>query len=117
MNRPSRDQQQPGEEENGVGARRRSRQEELGRAFDPARLAELGRHLGAQISEQARRRPYAILSAAAGIGFVAGSLLGSKLGQIALAVGVGYVAKNVVEGELGLELVRHALEKLAPEES
>jgi hypothetical protein len=105
------------EDGNGLGARERPRGPELGRALDPARLAELGRHIGAQIGEQARLRPYAVLSAAAGIGFVAGSLLGSRLGQIAMAAGVGYMAKNFIEGELGLELFQRALEKLAPEES
>ena len=117
MSRTSTEEQPLRDDANGLGARERPRGPDLGRALDPARLAELGRRLGAQIGEQARLRPYAVLSAAAGIGFVAGSLLGSRLGQIALAAGVGYVAKNLIEGELGLELFHQALEKLTPEES
>ena len=60
-----------------------------------ARLREVGRNLGGQIDEQVRKRPYVGLGAAAGVGFVAGSLLGSRLGQVLLAAGIGYAAKRV----------------------
>jgi hypothetical protein len=117
MNRTSMDdpQQQQQDEGNGVGPHERMRHQERGRTFDPARLRELGGRLGAQLEAQARKHPYATISAAAGLGFVAGSLFGSKLGQVALAAGVGYVAKNVLEGDLAVELLRQAIEKLAPE--
>jgi hypothetical protein len=99
---------------NGVGLHERMGRDPGG-AFDVARLRELGRNLGGQFEEQARKRPYAMLSAAAGVGFVAGSLLGSRLGQIVLAAGVGSVARNVLGGELGQELLRQAIDKIAPE--
>ena len=117
MNRTSMDdpQQQQQDEGNGVGHHERMRHRERVRTFDPARLRELGGRLGAQLEAHARKHPYATISAAAGLGFVAGSLFGSKLGQVALAAGAGYVAKNVLEGDLAVELLRQAIEKLAPE--
>ena len=82
-----------------------------------ARLREAGRNLGEQIDEQVRKRPYVALGAAAGVGFVAGSLFGSRLGQVLLAAGIGYAAKHALGGDLGLGLdrIHSALEKLTRE--
>jgi hypothetical protein len=93
----------------------RHERHEGGHAVDHARNREVGRNLGAQLGAQARKRPYVMLGAAAGIGFVAGSLFGSRLGQIAIAAGIGYVAKNMLEGEMDLESLRQNIERLAQE--
>ncbi len=79
------------------------------------RLREVGRNLGGQLDDQVRKRPYAVLGAVAGVGFVAGSVLGSRLGQMLLAAGVGYLAKRVLGGELGLERLQAGLERLTGE--
>ncbi|MDP9150344.1 MAG: hypothetical protein M3O36_10440 [Myxococcota bacterium] len=65
-----------------------------------AKLKEVGRNLGSQLEEQTRKRPYVVVGAAAGLGFVAGSIFGSRLGQLILAAGLGYAAKNVFGGDL-----------------
>ncbi len=80
-----------------------------------ARWREVGRNLGSQIEEQARKRPYVVIGAAAGAGFVLGSLFGSRLGQVLLAAGIGYVVKNVVDGEIAVERLQESLEKLSGE--
>ena len=79
------------------------------------RLREVGRNLGGQFDDQVRKRPYVVLGAVAGVGFVAGSVLGSRLGQMLLAAGVGYVAKRVLGGEFGLERLQAGLERLTGE--
>ena len=85
------------------------------RRIEMARLREVGRNLGAQVDEQVHKRPYVVLGAAAGIGFVAGSLLGSRLGQVLLAAGLGYAAKQFAGGDLGLERIQAGLERLTGE--
>jgi ElaB/YqjD/DUF883 family membrane-anchored ribosome-binding protein len=79
------------------------------------RLREAGRNLGSQIDEQVRKRPYVVLGAAAGVGFVAGSLLGSRLGQVLLAAGLGYAAKRVLGDDFGIERIQTEIEKLTGE--
>jgi ElaB/YqjD/DUF883 family membrane-anchored ribosome-binding protein len=83
--------------------------------LDVDRLREVGQNLSAQLEEQVHKRPYVVVGAAAGVGFVLGSLLGSRLGQVLLAAGVGYVLKNVVGGDLGVESIEQNLEKLTGE--
>jgi|HubBroStandDraft_6_1064221.scaffolds.fasta_scaffold331761_2 hypothetical protein len=82
------------------------------RPIEMDRLREVGRNLSGQFDEQVRKRPYAVVGAAAGIGFVAGSILGSRLGQMLLAVGIGYAAKRVLGGEFGIDRLQAGLEKL-----
>jgi hypothetical protein len=100
---------------------RRARGERTGahgehlRALEMERLRAVGRNLGAQLGEQVQKRPYVVIGAAAGLGFVAGSLLGSRLGQMLLAAGIGYVVKNLAEGELGVERIQERLEQLTGE--
>jgi hypothetical protein len=101
-NEESRTQQQQGREEQGL---------------DVARLREVGKNLGAQIEEQVQKRPYVVIGAAAGIGFVAGSLFGSRLGQMLLAAGLGYIAKNLVEGGIDVERLQEKLEEISGERS
>ncbi|HEX8793430.1 MAG TPA: DUF883 C-terminal domain-containing protein [Polyangiaceae bacterium] len=85
--------------------------------IDVARLREVGKNLGAQIEEQVQKRPYVVIGAAAGIGFVAGSLFGSRLGQMLLAAGLGYVAKNLVGGDIDVERLQEKLEEISGERS
>jgi ElaB/YqjD/DUF883 family membrane-anchored ribosome-binding protein len=84
---------------------------------DMVRLREAGKNLGVQLEEQARKRPYVVIGAAAGLGFVAGSLLGSRLGQLLLAAGIGYLAKDVFDGEMGIDRIQEGIERLAHEGS
>jgi len=95
----------------------RTGEERVGGGLDTERLRAVGRNLGAQLEEQARKRPYVVIGAAAGVGFVLGSLFGSRLGQMLLAVGVGYVAKNVLEGDIGFERIQEGIEKMSGERS
>ncbi len=53
-----------------------------------------------------------VIGAAAGVGFAAGSVLGSRLGQVLLAAGMGYVAKHVLAGDLGIDRIQAGLERL-----
>jgi ElaB/YqjD/DUF883 family membrane-anchored ribosome-binding protein len=119
MNRTSIDEQQRGQKEESKASRRAERmrhdQQEEGKTMDLSRLRELTRNLGGQLEEQARKRPYVALGAAVGVGFVAGSLLGSRLGQALLAAGIGYVAKNLIDGDIGVERLQENIEKLAHE--
>jgi len=126
MNRPNADdpQQQPprGQERaQEPGSRRSEPGYRAGASAAPwhpiemDRLREVGRNLGGQIDEQVRKRPYAVLGAAAGFGFVAGSILGSRLGQVLLAAGIGYAAKRVLGGDFSIERVQAELEKLTAE--
>lgn len=79
------------------------------------RLREVGRNLAGQLDEQVRKRPYVVLGAAAGFGFMAGSLLGSRLGQVMLAAGLGYAAKRVLGDDFGIERIQAEIEKLTGE--
>jgi len=123
MNRTTVDGDQPGaaQAEQRVGAQRTERNgqeaEANVRRREVERLREIGRNLGGQIEEQVRKRPLVVAGAAAGIGFVAGSLFGSRLGQVLLAVGIGYMAKNLASGELGVDRIQARIEKLANEAS
>lgn len=82
------------------------------------RLRAAGKNLGTQLEEQVRKRPYVVLGAAAGVGFVAGSLLGSRLGQLLIAVGIGYAAREALEegaAGAGIDRIREGIEQLTGE--
>src|SRR5689334_22383732 len=49
---------------------------------------------------QTKKRPYAVLGVAAGIGFVLGGGLGSRLGGILLSIGTRLMATQVLETSL-----------------
>ncbi|MDP9033925.1 MAG: hypothetical protein M3O50_03900 [Myxococcota bacterium] len=85
---------------------------EQGSTIEIAKLRDVGRNLGSQLEEQTRKRPYVVVGAAAGVGFVAGSILGSRLGQLILAAGLGYALKNVFRGDL----LEEGMGKLAQEQ-
>jgi hypothetical protein len=93
-------------------ARRAARDEAQRKPLEMARLREVGRNLSGQLDDQVRKRPYAVVGAAAGIGFVAGSILGSRLGQVLLAAGMGYMAKHVLAGDFGIDRIQAGLERL-----
>jgi ElaB/YqjD/DUF883 family membrane-anchored ribosome-binding protein len=93
-------------------ARRAARDEAQRKPLEMARLREVGRNLSGQLDDQVRKRPYAVVGAAAGVGFVAGSILGSRLGQVLLAAGLGYLAKHVVAGDFGIDRIQAGLERL-----
>jgi len=95
----------------------RTHQQRREHGLDVSRLREVGKNLGEQIEEQVQKRPYVVIGAAAGIGFVAGSLFGSRLGQMLLAAGLGYVAKNLLAGDIDVERLQEKLEELSGERS
>jgi ElaB/YqjD/DUF883 family membrane-anchored ribosome-binding protein len=115
MNRTNIDEQGQRAQQEVRGTRISERVRREGEGVDMSRLREVGRNLGAQIEEQVDKRPYVVIGAAAGIGFVAGSLFGSRLGQVLLAAGLGYLAKNVLNGDIDVERIQEGLEKLAHE--
>ncbi len=114
MNRTNIDENVMAQGENAAGRSERTRRDDARerRRAEMARLREVGRNLGAQIEEQVHKRPFVILGAAVGAGFIAGSLFGSRLGQIMLAAGIGYAAKNVIGGDLDVEGLEAGLERL-----
>jgi hypothetical protein len=125
MNRPNADDSQPQAPREERAQAHSGRHPEPGsrsdsnaaarRPIELERLREVGRNLGSQIDEQVRKRPYTALGAAAGFGFVAGSILGSRLGQVLLAAGIGYAAKRVLGGDFGLDRIQAEIEKLTGE--
>jgi len=119
MNNTGIDEQQGHlEQESRAAKRARARREggSEGRGIDLKRLQEVGGNLASQVTEQARKRPTVALGAAAGLGFVAGSLFGSRLGQMCLAAAIGYVARNAFEnGDLGVQRLQENLEKISRE--
>jgi len=100
-----------------TSAESRTQHERREHGIDVSRLREVGKNLGEQIEEQAHKRPYVVIGAAAGIGFVAGSLFGSRLGQMLLAAGLGYLAKHLVAGDIDVERLREKLEEISGERS
>jgi len=78
-------------------------------------LAEVARNLGSQLDEQVHKRPYVLVGSAAVLGFVAGSLLGSRFGQLVLAVSLGYVARNVLGGEIDASSIQANVGKFTGE--
>jgi DUF883 C-terminal glycine zipper region len=98
---------------------RTQQQQQQGRehGLDVSRLREVGKNLGEQIEEQVQKRPYVVIGAAAGVGFVAGSLFGSRLGQMLLAAGLGYLAKHLVAGDIDVGRLQEKLEEISGERS
>lgn len=111
--RPTAEHERP--EERGGTRRKRSAEDGERRKLEIAKLREVTRNLGAQLEEQVGKRPYVVIGAAAGLGFMAGSLFGSRLGQVLLAAALGYAMKNAMGDELGVERIRAGLEKLTGE--
>jgi ElaB/YqjD/DUF883 family membrane-anchored ribosome-binding protein len=97
--------------------RRRARQEGIGerRRLELGKWREVGRNLTAQIDEQVHKRPYVAIGAATGLGFVAGSLFGSRFGQVLMAVGLGYIAKGVLGDAASLDTLQAGIERMTGE--
>jgi hypothetical protein len=116
MDRTNFDEQPPHaqQERRGQGHAPERPQEEQHK-IDMARLRDVGRNLATQLEQQAVKRPFVVIGAAAGVGFLAGSLFGSRLGQALLAAAAGYFAKNVLESDIGLKRLEDNLERLAHE--
>jgi ElaB/YqjD/DUF883 family membrane-anchored ribosome-binding protein len=97
--------------------RRRSKRGEAAESQGPelGRWREVGVNLGSQVDEQVHKRPYIAVAVAVGLGFIAGSLLGNRLGQIVLAFGIGYAAKSMLGDRAGLETLHTGLERLTGE--
>jgi hypothetical protein len=83
------------------------------------KIRAAGRNIGEQLQQQLEERPYVVLGAVAGAGFVAGALVGSRLGQIAVAIGGGYLVRNLLRGQGGdvQKLVKQGIDKLTSERS
>jgi ElaB/YqjD/DUF883 family membrane-anchored ribosome-binding protein len=84
------------------------------------KIRDVGKNLGDQLETQMKDRPYVVLGAVAGVGFVAGSLLGSRLGQVAIALAGGYLVRNMIKGGGSGEvqrIVKEGLDKLTQERS
>jgi ElaB/YqjD/DUF883 family membrane-anchored ribosome-binding protein len=114
MNRTSSDEQsQHAREREARAARRGAGSDEPGDEI--ARLRAVGRNLATQLAEQVEKRPYVAIGAAAGVGFVIGSIFGSRMGQMLLAAGIGYALKNVIEGDIGVEQIEERIETLTGE--
>jgi ElaB/YqjD/DUF883 family membrane-anchored ribosome-binding protein len=100
--------------------RRRLRQEGHEAGMDRGRMElhrwlEAGRNLSTQVDEQVQKRPYVAIGAAAGIGFVAGSLFGTRLGQLVMALGLGYLTKSMLGDRASFESLQAGLEKMTGE--
>jgi ElaB/YqjD/DUF883 family membrane-anchored ribosome-binding protein len=65
---------------------------------DLRKYLDEAKSLGEQLETQMSSRPYVALGAVAGISFLAGSLLGSRIGQLAVAIGIGYAATHFLQG-------------------
>jgi hypothetical protein len=80
------------------------------------RVREITRNLGEQLETQIHERPFVVLGAVAGASFVAGSLLGSRLGQIAVAIAGGYLVRNALNQAAGpggvQRVVKESIEKI-----
>jgi hypothetical protein len=61
------------------------------------------------------KRPYVFVGGAAALGFFAGSLLGSRFGQLVLAVGLGYIARNVLGGDIDAASIEAGMGKITGE--
>jgi hypothetical protein len=80
------------------------------------RVKRATKNLARQIEEQIEQQPMVALGAVAGLGFIAGSLLGSRLGQLALAVAGGYALHDMLQKEGGVEkLMKEGIDKLTGE--
>jgi ElaB/YqjD/DUF883 family membrane-anchored ribosome-binding protein len=104
------------------GSRRSSQQgsQPHGDGMSMDKIRDVGKNLGEQLETQMKDRPYVVLGAVAGVGFVAGSLLGSRLGQVAIALAGGYLVRNMIKGGGGGEvqrIVKEGIDKLTQERS
>jgi hypothetical protein len=74
-----------------------------------ARIKRVGSKAGGEISSYVRKQPLAALGIALGTGFVLGSVVGSRLGRMALVAVAGYAAQELIEGALGKGALRRVV--------
>ena len=116
MNRPSVGEQEGRfYERKGVSGREpQAGPDEEHSGIDVARLREAGLRARRRLEDEMRKRPYAVLGASAGVGFVLGSVLGSRFGQMIVAAGIGYFGKSLLERDV-VERLRLQIERLVRE--
>jgi hypothetical protein len=81
-------------------------------AADMKRVLEAGRRIGNDAVGYTRRRPQLAIGVALGAGFVAGSIFGSRLGQVMMAGAAGYLIKHALLGDPALDQMRRTLERM-----
>jgi hypothetical protein len=64
-------------------------------------LARAARNVGEDVANYVRRRPVAAIGIAAGAAFVAGTVLGSRVGRFALIMAAGSLAQDILDESLG----------------
>ena len=65
---------------------------------DVKKVLSEAKSLGRRLETQMAARPLTVLAAASGASFVAGAILGRRVGQLAVAIGLGFVASRLFEG-------------------
>ena len=81
-------------------------------SFDMDKVRETMRKLGTDAIEQTKAHPQIAVGVGVGIGFIAGSIFGTRLGQLACALGAGYVLKHALANGASLDSIQRSIEKL-----
>jgi hypothetical protein len=76
--------------------------------IDIRKYADEAKTLGKRFDAQITSHPYAVIGSVAGVAFIAGSVLGNRLGQLAVAIGLGYAATRLAQEPEVREIVRKA---------
>ena len=71
---------------------------EEGHRLDMKKVLSEAKSLGQRLESQMSARPFVVLGAASGVSFVAGAILGRRVGQLAIAIGLGFAASRLLEG-------------------
>jgi len=71
-------------------------------------LVRVTKELARRAQEGMRERPQTTLAAVAGVSFVLGTLLGTRLIRAALYAAAPYVAVQIMKGELGEKVLSYA---------
>ncbi len=74
-----------------------------------AKIKRAGMSISDEVGTFVKEKPLAAVGIALGTGFVLGSVLGTRLGRIALVAAGGYAAQEILEGVLGKGGVRKLL--------
>ena len=74
-----------------------------------ARVRTVAQNLNRQIDHQMKERPWAMMAGAATTGFLAGSILGSRIAQLAVAAAAGYLGRDLIERSGVADDLRRAL--------
>ena len=71
--------------------------EDVQHGVDIKKYLKDAKSLTSRLESQVTERPFVALGAVAGLSFVAGSILGSRVGQLAVAIGIGYAATRIAQ--------------------